>query len=362
MKKKKTVNLIYTEVPIEFFVDESESEKAEVSTNLVVLTHNEQELVNAVFDGLKTASPETLVVLADRLADLEKLTINIAHFPSLQQTQDTGHEVRTMNTLVESLLIHRDGDRMLHLPSKAILGKGFLVAKFHTFCSMEKLATQSKFDKNLISKIRHACLNILFTIMAEDVYLNLVDNPTISITIRQKIAYELIMLWEHRSDETIIAMAPVLDAVWNARRNLAPAFGTMVGTSELLLLSMAMDDQWCSFIATRMDNNDATMAMEEFLFGISWEEIQKVKYNIQEKNLGAIGRDEAAKLLGRPANAFSPNTDEFEPRDFYLIYSIRRDNARTRLRLKLPGPHYTLEDHYMRFILESNEEKKFDPI
>ena len=152
-------------------------------------------------------------------------------------------------------------------------------------------------------------------------------------------------------------MAPVLDAVWNARRNLAPAFGTMIGTSELLILSMAMDDQWCRFISSRMGNEDAAMAMEEFLFGISWEEIQKVKQRICDKKVSAIDSKEAAHILGRPADAFKPKTDVFEPRDFYLLYSVRRDNARARLRLNLPGPHYTLEDHYMRFILETQKEQ-----
>lgn len=349
----------FTRVPLEEFYDEDEMSRTqkENSTNIIVLTNTEQDLVNSVFERLRTVSPETLAVLADRLADLEKLTLNIAHFPSLKQTQEQGSAVRSMNTLVEALLIRREGDRTLHLPSKAILGKGFSVAKFHTFAAMEKIAASSNFPDTLLKRLRSACLGILFTIMAEDVYLSLLDNETIAISIRKKIAYELIMLWEHRSDEKVIEMAPVLDAVWNARRNLAPAFGTMIGTSELLILSMAMDDQWCRFISSRMGNEDAAMAMEEFLFGISWEEIQKVKQRICDKKVSAIDSKEAAHILGRPADAFKPKTDVFEPRDFYLLYSVRRDNARARLRLNLPGPHYTLEDHYMRFILETQKEQ-----
>ncbi|MGP1602015.1 hypothetical protein [Treponema sp.] len=350
----------FSRVPLEEFFDEDEISRTQedVSTDIIVLTASEQELVNSVFERLRTISPETLVVLADRLADLEKLTVNIAHFPSLKQSQEQGSEIRNVHTLVDALLIRREGDRSLHLPSKAVLGRGFSVAKFHTFAAMEKIATTSAFPEELLKRLRRCCLNLLFTIMAEDVYLNLLDNDTIGIDIRQDIAYELIMLWEHRSDETVIKMAPVLEAVWNARRGLTPAFGTMVGTSELLLLTMAMDDQWCRFISSRMGNEGAAMAMEEFLFGISWEEIQKVKKNISEKKVRAVDGQEAAHILGRPYDAFKPKTDEFEPRDFYLLYSVRRDNARARLRLNLPGPHYTLEDHYMRFILETNKEKQ----
>ena len=43
-----------------------------------------------------------------------------------------------------------------------------------------------------------------------------------------------------------------------------------------------------------------------------------------------------------------------------MQYTVRRDNARVRKRLQIPGPHHTLEDHYMRFILERNKEKQQD--
>ncbi len=343
----------------EFYEGDDKLLGKDLSTNLIVLTTEEQDLVNEVFDGLKSISPESIVVLADRLADLEKLTLNIAHFPSLKDSQEQGGQMRDMGTLADSLLVSREGDRTLHLPSKAILGKGFIVAKFHTFCAMEKIAEHSIKSEELVQRLRRACLDILFNIMAEDVYLSLLDNESIAIGLRRKIAYGLISLWERRSDKTATGMAPVLDTIWNARRNLTPALGTMIGTSELLLLTMAMDETWCSFIAKKMGEEDAAMAMEEFLFGISYEEIQKLRSNIRKKNLNAIGRDEAAKILGRPSTYFKAETEvekeSFEPRDFYILYSIRRENARARQRLQLQGPRYTLEDHYMHFILENDE-------
>ncbi len=349
-------------VPLgEFYESDEVALQNDVSTNLIVLTNEEQNLVNQVFDMLTTISPDSIIVLADRLADLEKLTLNIAHFPSLKEAQEQGGKQRDISTLVEALLVRREGDRMLHLPSKAILGKGFIVAKFHTFCAMEKLVSNSMDAEALVQRLRRTCLDILFSIMAEDVYVSLLDNESIAVELRKKIAYELITLWERRSDKTATGMAPVLDTIWNARRNLTPALGTMIGTSELLLITMAMDEQWCKFIAQKMGEEDAAMAMEEFLFGISYEEIQKLRANLRKKNLSAIDRDEAAKILGRPAKYFKSEAEAekeaFEPRDFYLLYSIRRENARARQRLQLLGPQYTLEDHYMHFILESENQE-----
>jgi len=334
------------------------------TTSLVVLTDKEQKIVNVMFDKLKTVAPDVLVVLADKIADLERLTANISHFPSLLQTQVVDKEVRTHKSLIESLLAHRVGDVTLSLPSKAILGKGFLVAKFHTFVKMATIAADWKFDEKFVQDVRSATLRIMFSIMVEDVYLSLLENTNLPILIRQKVASELILLWEHRSDENVVEMAPVLEKVWQARRKLAPAFGTMVGTSELLLLSIEMDDNWYKFINLELSKSDVSQAMEEMLFGISYEEIKFLKNIIKEQHGGAISREEAAKILCKSSDDFIFGDEEdgkFDPRDLYAQYSVRRDNASARRRLILEGPHYTLEDHYMRFIFQKQfEELKND--
>lgn len=347
-------------VDIEEFYDKDELND-EFSTNLVVLTDKERALVNLMFDKLKTISPETLEVFANRMADLERLTRNIAHFPSLFQQQRFSAEVRNENTLVESLLAQRGGDRLLHLPTKAILGKGFLVAKFQAFTSMTKIAAECRFSKDEIMAFQMASINLMFTLMAEDVYLSLLDNTSIPVDIRQQVAYSLTVLWEHRSDQNVADMAPVLESVWAARRKLAPVFGTMVGTSELLLLSIEMDDQWCKFISSKLGEPEVAMSMEEFLFGLSYEDIQRLKQILRDKGINAIGRDEVASFLNKEPEKEQPNANN-DPRQFYLHYSVRRDNAKARSRMKLPGPHYTLEDHYMRFILEKNKEKQYNDV
>jgi hypothetical protein len=73
-----------------------------------------------------------------------------------------------------------------------------------------------------------------------------------------------------------------------------------------------------------------------------------------EKGISAIGRDEVASFLGIKIETYY----ESDPRTFFTQYSIRRDNARARRRMNLPGPHGTLEDYYTRFILELNKEKQ----
>ncbi len=227
--------------------------------------------------------------------------------------------------------------------------------------SLAKIAGESGFSKSQIHEFQLTTTKLMFTIMAEDVYMSLLDNLTIPLHIRQQTAQALVILWEHRSDQNVADMAPILESVWNARSRLAPAFGTMVGTSELLLLSIEMDDSWRRFIATQTSDPDVSMALEEFLFGLSYEDIQRVKQILRERGISAIGRHEVAAFLDKEDELEAP-FDDADPRSFYLGYSVRRDNAKARLRMNQPGPHYTLEDHYMKFILEEIEEKQLNDV
>lgn len=353
-------DLSFTPVSIdEFFDNDSNQKSDDINTNIVVLSTKEKELVNMVFDQLRTSSPQALESITAQIADLERLAAAIARFPSLLQRQVfAGQEVRTQESLVHALLEFRTGDRMLHLPSKAILGKGFLVAKFHTFVSMSKAARAQHFHTKDLEALRAATLRIMFTIMAEDVYLSLLEDTQIPQDIREQIAVSLIVLWEHRSDQNVADIAPVLEAVWTVRDKLVPAFGTMVGTSELLLLTIELDEQWTMFIKEKLSDPDISQALEEFLFSLSHEQINILKNKIKEQSCTSISREDVYALLGERI----PVDVELDPRNFYLRYTIRRDNARARTRLNLEGPHKTLEDHFTRFILEKNLEKQHNDI
>lgn len=345
----------FTHVDIDEFF-ESEDKQEKFSTELVVLSQSEEAVFAKLIHFLKDDEPGTLLGIMERFADMERLVTNITHFPSLLERQMIMGETRSQHTLVEGLLTHRDGDKMLHLPSKAILGKGFLVTKYHTFIAMYRIAVNAGMNHKDAQEVYNAASIILFTIMVEDVYLDLIDDQTLPLEIRREIAFSLIVLWEHRYDQNVSDVAPVLQAVWEARRNLAPAFGTMVGTSELLLISIQMDENWTAFLREKLSDKDVSQSMEEFLFGLSYEQIQSLRTILRERGIAAIGRDEISNFLEQEIKIDVAS----DLRDFYMQYTVRRDNARTRKRLQIPGPHNTLENHYMRFILERNKEKQQD--
>ena len=349
----------FTPVSIESFFDAEEKGDADISPEnigLTVLSAHQEELVQKLRSKLKIVAPDRLERLDKRLKDLKTLAAAIANFPSLLQRTNLNTSVRTPAALVESIISYQeDGDTLLHMPSKAALGKGFLVTKIHTFFSMYKLANNfAEMEEKEARVYYDETVSMMFTLMAEDVYLNLMKDKTLSMDLRRQLANSLIILWEHRSDQTINDIAPVLQSVWNARRTLAPAFGTMMGTSELLLVSIQMDSQWNQFIKQRLGNQEVSQAMEEFLFGLSYEQILRLRAILRDQGVKAIGRDEVSSYLGERVK-----TDvSLDYRDFYLLYTVRRDNARVRQRLHQPGPTKTLEDFFIRFVMEQNEAKQ----
>ena len=347
--------LDFEQVDISTFFDQ-ESEVPQSAQNAEVFTENQKKLVNGILEVIKTIDKDKAENFQERVRDLETLAKAVANFPSLLERHNLIGGERTPTSLIDSLIDHQDaGDSTLQLPSKAVLGKGLLVAKTHTLSTLQKYVSHMGAEYEYVARaLESETILSMFSLLVEDVYLNLIRDTTQPIDFRREWALSLLLLWEHWNDQTIETVAPVLQSVWTARRKLAPAFGTMMGTSELLLISMQMDDQWISFIKQKLSNQGVSQAMEEFLFGISYEQILSLRANLKTKGIPAIGRDEVSKFLGEHVKSDAG----LDYRDFYSLYTIRRDNARSRARLNLEGPHKTLEDYFFQFVTEQNKEKQ----
>lgn len=346
----------FEQVDINSFFGDTPSDQIQTPARVEVFTKHQTELINEFLPILTKADPEKAAIFLNRINDMESVANSIAHFPSLLERTELIGGTRTPTILIESLIKHQDtGDRIFQLPSKAVLGKSLLVAKTHTLSSLSKNAKHLGHEyHNYAVAFENETVSSMFSLLVEDVYLNLINDTTQLMEFRREWAYSLLLLWEHWNDQNSEVVAPVLQKVWTARRRLAPAFGTMMGTSELLLISMQMDDQWISFIKKKMGDPGVSQAMEEFLFGISYEQIKQLRDTLREKGIPAIGRDEVSKFLGEHVK-----TDAgLDYRDFYSMYSIRRDNARSRARFRTEGPQKTLEDYFIQYVTELNKEKQ----
>ncbi|MCQ2589895.1 MAG: hypothetical protein MJ179_05675 [Treponema sp.] len=344
----------FEQVDISAFFDNTTPQEPQ-HEKIEMLTKKQKALLDEVMPIIKQSDLPKYNSFKTRLEDLSALAQAMGRFPSLLERHQLVGGERTPNSLIDSLIAHQDtGDPTLQLPSKAMLGKGLLVSKIHTLSSISKYCQHREDLKKYYKSFEDETILAMFSLLVEDVYLNLIRDTSQPIEYRREWALSLLLLWEHWNDTNSADVAPVLQTVWNARRRLAPAFGTMMGTSELLLISMQMDDQWIAFIKQKMGDSGVTQAMEEFLFGISYEQINTLRKILREKGIPAIGRDEVSKFLGEHVKADAG----LDYRDFYSLYTVRRDNARSRNRMHLEGPHKTLEDYFIEFVTQKNKEKQ----
>lgn len=321
-----------------------------LSTDIIAFNKEEQKLVRDIFKKLRRKSKITLIDIAKKIIDLEKISSAVSRFPAIKESSELAGEKRNSETLIDTLCSTKPDFRMFSLPAKAVLGKGYLVAKFHTFSALTKIASNFEFPEEDLIRLRAATLNIMFTIMAEDVYISLLNDGSIMENIKSQVAKSLTDLWERRLDKNTTDFAPVLTSVWEARDKIAPAFGTMLGTSELFLLSAALGKSWEQFMLAKLGDPKIGEALEEFLFGISHEEIVYVREKLVKDGICAVSRDEVAAMLYKENNF----TDK-SPKVFYASYSERRHNAEARRRLKAEGPKHTLEDYYIGFLFEQKQ-------
>ncbi|MDR3283946.1 MAG: hypothetical protein LBS97_02070 [Treponema sp.] len=332
---------------------------------MAVLTEQEKPLADRLLETLRIVAPENLSKALGWLSLLDDLEKNIMRFPSLFEPSSPAQNKilfggqQSALSLLDSLLENREGDKMLCLPALATLGKGFLAAKYHVFNFFIAAAEKAGMSEQYIQELKNTTTALIFTLMAEDVYLNLLDDRSVSETVRRQVALALIILWERRSDFIINEnhMA-ALQEVWAARKNLVPVFGTMMGMSELMLLSMDLGDMWSAFLKQKLSNHEVRLSLEEFLMGLPYEQIRSLRKILREKGISAINRDEISSFLHEEIKTGAA----VDADDFYMMYTVRRDNARVRQRLHHEGPKNTLEDHYMAFVFEEYRKRDFNGI
>jgi hypothetical protein len=311
---------------------------------MLVLKENERRLVEEVETYLAEAYPQDVHVVRARFLCLQTLGDAISQYPSVRETQLLRGESRDEVDLVKSLCSFGESSHLLHIPTRVVTARSFLVAKFHAFSLLSLLVRE---EKEFHNALRGVIFSIISTLMAEEVYFSCLDDPAFPRTIKMKLANDLISLWDNGTDLRAVRYLSVLEALWAARNAAPPSFGTMNGTSELLRISIDLEDEWKDFLVEESAATETKWALEEFLFSLSYEEIVKIRSRLLRFGVTAVGYDEVRSYLGsRPTYSMIKDVD---PRAIYDFYVDRRDAALFRKRIAAPGPQRTLEEIYLKY-------------
>ena len=308
------------------------------------LSDEEKDLLEKIEVFLGKQNPEESALVKKRFEILDTLGMAISQFPSVRESRKLRGVERSEEQLINALCSFASPSHLLHIPARVVAARSYLVAKYQAFSLLHILAG----DREEFSfRLRHAILLVIHTLMAEEVYFSCLDDPGFSQYVKISLANDLISLWDSGTDPRTVMHLPALDALWTARDSAPPSFGTMNGTSELLRITIDMGEDWQEFLVAHVSVNETRWALEEFLFGLSYEEIESVRSRLLKFGINAVGHDEIPSYLGSMPAYGIINSSDF--RAMYNFYVDRRDAARLRNKISASGPGRTIEEIYLKY-------------
>ena len=307
------------------------------------LTKAEEGLVGEVGAWLNEISSSDRELVNERFDHLRSLGEAVFSYPSIRHTQLLKGIIRDEGHLVDSLLSFSSPSRLLYIPTKVVAMRSFLVAKFHAFSLLSYL-TSSREDFH--GAVRSVIFSVISTLMTEAVYFSCLEDQDFSQSTKASLADDLIAIWDSGIDLRGIRHLTALSSLWVAREAAPPSFGTMDGNTEVLRITIDLEEDWRGFLVDEADNNETRWALEEFLFGLSWEEILQVRSRLAGSGINAVSYDEIRSYLDSPPSYSVVNGPDL--RAFYDFFIERRDACNLRKRLSAPGPLHTLEEIYLK--------------
>jgi hypothetical protein len=317
--------------------------------SLLFLTEQETSLVEEALARLTAENFDVHEVdlIKQRFDCLKVFGEAIALHPPIRESQILRGYARDEQDLVKILAGFASSSHLLRIPARIQAVRAFLVTKFHAFSLVSKLYDH---DSRFHESIQDVLFSIMFTIMAEDVYFSCLNNPSVPEEMKFRLADELISLWDSGAEPAVIRHFPFLEALWTSRNDSPPSFGTLDGTSELLRLSFDLEEDWHDFLLNQIDNEETKWALDEFLFGLSYEELVSVRSRLRRFGITAIDVNEIPLYLGS-APAYTI-IDKSDPRFIYDFYIDRKEAALLRKHLDSPGPQKTLEEIYLKYRMD----------
>jgi hypothetical protein len=318
-----------------------------------VLSEEEEILIKKVEECVKEKRPQDYTLIHERFRRLRNLGTAVFDYPSIKETKFSRDILINENQMTESLIAFSAMSHMLRIPAKVAALRSFLIAKFHAFSLLARLVEE---NEDLYVPVRNISFSVVFTLMAEQVYFSCLEDPGFSNTTKTRLADDLIALWDSGTDLRSIRHLKALSSLWAARDSSPPSFGTMDGITELLRISIDMgkDTEWEDFLKEESTSDKTRWALEEFLFGLSYEEILQVRSRLKRYGVTSASYAEVRTYLdSKPVYSV---VNDHDPRAIYDFFVERRDSCLLRKRVFAPGPLHTLEEIYLKYriILESH--------
>jgi hypothetical protein len=322
---------------------------------IVVFSEEEKEAVESIKSGLSSGNKKkAIATIVSNENALRELTVTISSYPSILKQQSLGGISRSVDTLVNNLTLKDRADMIFNIPTKAILGRSFSIAKINFFYMLIYLTREVRSLAGMKDHLLGLAEKIIFSIMEEEVFMSIVSDKKISTHIRSSAAFLLANIWEYRMYQRVREFVPILSNIWRTREKMVPAYGTMIGITEFFRLSDKCDPVWLDFLQRNELEQDEIDSLREFLLGLSYEEMKIIDRYMEEHEKISFNGFEIEKIIGKKPVYPDYLTDD--PRDFYRYFVQRKINASYRNRSGVDGPKKTIEEYLMSYLLSRPEE------
>jgi hypothetical protein len=307
----------------------------------------ERGLVEQALAAVGQTNPKQRAVIEGTLSRLRSMAELIRDSPSLASSWGGGAgRAFSADTLIEQLCRVRDYDIDLHIPTKAVLGQAYVIAKINFMKALGYTLDAVSAPAALRERVQHEVAQSIYTKLAEELFVSIVTDPNAPPRVKTGAARFLYRIWEERLHMEVDDFAPLLESAWEARSKLLPVLGTMLGTHEVFrLFREARDKHFLDYFSEDDVEQEQLLAFEEFLFGLSHEEIARLRAHMVEQGTACITLDAARELLGTVTTSELPEQNGAAA--LYTSYKKRRVNAAHRALTGASGPKKTAEEYVM---------------
>lgn len=321
--------------------------------SLYFLDERERVLVAAALPVIEASEPDEAALLQESLMRLSRAADLVSQSPPvLGHREHAGGRVRSEESLVELLCAVPEWDLDLHLPTRVIFGHAYLVAKINFLKSMSYGLEAVQAPEELRERAEGELGQSIYSKLAEELFISIVTDPRAEREVKVAAARSLLRVWEDRLHTEIDDFAPVLESVWSARNKLRPVIGTTLGTQEFFaLLRESRDTRFLDYFVGDVPD-EQVQAFEEFLFGLSWEQLTALRDRMQRDQQSVVSPEQARSAV---PPSWAPRNEG--PQALYTSYKKRRVKAQYRVLTSAPGPRKTAEVFVMTSFLMREPER-----
>lgn len=316
---------------------------------------NEKMLIEKVLGELAGAGMiDAQKQLCENLVALEYQSVALSLYPSILQSNRIGGSERNLETLVTVLSEKYHDEDIFVMPTKAILSRSYEIGKINLLYMIKHLTSLLDVGKDELFDPFPFINNRMLSIMTEDVLLDILSGP-IHKNAKSLAVAALAQIWEGRISAESIAFSPELRNMWMIRRKSIPIYGSLLGIHEYISLCKNTDGVGLNYILHATDFPDEASALEEFIFGISYEDLCILKKHMEISGKTCVNRNEIADVIGLKNINLDRQCED--PLELYRFYNHRRKSAMLRRHSKCCGPIKTFEEYFMLFLLLGSNKK-----